>query len=58
MREGDMKVFNVYKNGDVNLELVFTWKAIFFFRLKLPNVSYNYRNPFKCLKLALDDLSN
>ena len=52
-----MKVFTVYENGQVKLELVLTLKAIFFFRLKLPNVSYNYRNPFKCLKLALDGLA-
>lgn len=52
-----MKAITVYKNGDVKLELAFTWRAIFFFRLKLPNVSYNYRNPFKCLKLALDDIA-
>tara|TARA_R110000787_G_scaffold265550_1_gene371561 strand:+ start:23 stop:190 length:168 start_codon:yes stop_codon:yes gene_type:complete len=52
-----VKVFTVYKNKDVKLELAFTWRAIFFFRLKLPNVSYNYRNPFKCLSLALNDIA-
>jgi hypothetical protein len=51
-----MKVFEVYRKGSVTLELVLTLRALFFFRLKLPNVSYNYRNPFKCLSLALDDL--
>lgn len=53
-----MKVLTLYMDGDVKLELVLKWSSVFFFRLKANGASYNYRNPFKCLSLALDDIGN
>lgn len=52
-----MMVIKLYNYDGVCLELVFTLRAVFFFRLKVMNSSYNYRNPFKCLDLAIADLN-
>ena len=50
-------VITLYKKKHVTLQAVFNKESIFFFRLQVPNISYNYRNPLTCVRLALDDLA-
>lgn len=52
-----MKI-KVFKKNEVALYLQITKSSIFHFTLELPNVAYNYRNPIRCLYLALKDLMN
>jgi hypothetical protein len=48
-----MIVINICKYEKIKLELVFTFRSIFFFRLRTLDTSYNYRNPLKCINLML-----
>lgn len=50
---------NLYKNGHVKFQLCAFKESSYvpFFRLQVPNRSYNYSNPFTCIKLALKDLA-
>lgn len=50
-----MRIFKLYEKDNVKFELVFNKESYFFFRLGLPNISYNYRNPLLCVRLALKD---
>ena len=49
-----MIILNVCKFENIELEMVFTLKAIFFFRLRTVDTSYNYRNPIKCINEMLE----
>ena len=48
-----MIVINICKYEKIKLELVFTFRSLFFFRLRALDTSYNYRNPIKCINLML-----
>jgi hypothetical protein len=48
-----MIVLNVCKFENIKLEVVFTLRSIFFFRLRTSGASYNYRNPIKCINEML-----
>jgi hypothetical protein len=48
-----MIVLNICKFENVRLEIVFTLRAVFFFRLRTSDASYNYRNPIKCINEML-----
>jgi hypothetical protein len=48
-----MIVINICKYEKIKLELVFTFRSIFFFRLRTLDTSYNFRNPIKCINVML-----
>lgn len=50
------KDITLYADGDVKIEWVISFRALPFFRLSVPNISYNY-GLIKCIKLALRDLA-
>ena len=51
-----MKFLTIYEKNHVKLELALSWKDVFF-RLQVPNISANYRNPLKCATVLLEKLA-
>lgn len=56
IRRGEEMEITLYKRNKVSFKFVQYGLALPFFRLEVPNISFCYNNPLKCIKEALNEL--